>query len=83
MKPLGLILAAAALLLASVGVALPAPRTAIVVHGTTAMNNFCTTMCAPQYKIWNGYLSCRYGRCVCGCVRPNNAGPPERFYEVY
>ena len=73
----------AALALASAHIVPAAARTAIVVHAGPPPTNFCATMCAPQYKIWDGRLSCRSGRCACGCIRPNNFGPLPRFYELY
>jgi hypothetical protein len=78
------IVVAATLILATGPTAWARHSTAIVVTpGGAFATNYCATMCAPHYKIWNGRLSCSSRYCACGCIRPNTTWPPARFYEVY
>ena len=64
-----------------------AARTAITVVPSgppvDVVSRYCASLCAPQYKIWNGRFACGVRTCACGCVRPNVSWPPPRFYQLY
>jgi hypothetical protein len=78
-------LAAAVLVLATAQTAAGArrPVTIVVRPSGEFVMNYCTTLCAPHYKLWNLKASCGPRSCVCGCVAPNTTWPPARFYQVY